>query len=163
VSPQLRHLKEALSAAVDVLTRFLATSFKVGADAAGLLRPDKLVIYFANRQDLLACAEALRVRLRGLQAQGVPFTTGIDDNGLISWGVDPPLGEGRVGRYIDDSWRTWLCNRLAIALRTVDRTRTSVSPSRYALTRLWYQGVDTRTWAWREGFPASSNSSQSRA
>lgn len=162
VSPKQRHLKEALAAAVDVFTRFRATSFKVGADAAGLLRPDKFVIYFANRQDLLACAEALCERLRELEAHGVPFTTALDEAGLISWGVDPPVSEGRVGQYIDDSWRTWLCNRLAIALHAVDRTRTSVSPCRYALMRLWYLGVDTRTWTWREGYPATSSSGQSR-
>jgi hypothetical protein len=148
ISAAAEHTKLAFAEVVALLSDSNALSLKIGPNAHGLLRPDKLVVYFERQADLFTFAEALRPRLTGLTAQGVPFSSPIDDAGLLSWGTDPPKAEAGFGWYADDSWRIWICNRLALALRAaMDPPAADVAPWRYALARLWLSGVDTRTWS----------------
>ena len=56
VSPHVDALTEVLPAAVAALTAAGASHFKVGSDAAGLLRPDKFVVYFRDAGELSAVA-----------------------------------------------------------------------------------------------------------
>jgi hypothetical protein len=122
-----------------------ALSLKIGADAYGLLRPDKCVVYFGTRDDLSQCAEQLLRRIKGTAPHGVPFSSSIDETALLSWGVDPELVAG--GTYADTSWRIWVCNRLALSLITASTMANGeVSPWRYALANLWLCSVDTNTW-----------------
>jgi len=108
------------------------------------------MVYFDSHPELIAFAERLAPRLADLTAHGVPFTAPIDDAGMLSWGVDPPRDEAAVGGYVDESWRIWICNRLALALiAAADDAATRDAPWRYALARLWLSGVDTRTWTRR--------------
>lgn len=72
------------------LIRSEAFAFKVGHDATGVLRSDKLVIYFSSRDAMEASARSLTQVLAGVSAHGVPFTCQLDPAGLISAGVDPP-------------------------------------------------------------------------
>jgi len=133
VSPQPGALADVLPVVVDALAEARASAFKVGAGVEGLLRPDKCVAYFDGFERLAGAAERLRTRLDGVEAHGVPFTAEITRDGLLSWGVDPP---GRT----HESWRLWVCTRLASALRSGRSTR-------YALERLRLEGVDPTTWA----------------
>src|SRR4029077_7004527 len=64
--------------------------FKIGSDAAGLLRPDKMVLYFPNQERLFAVASELALLLKGTTPHGVPFSAEITNDGLLSWGMDPP-------------------------------------------------------------------------
>ena len=106
-----------------------AAQFKIGAGAAGLLRPDKIVAYFPDFERLAAAAEAVSARLAGVPAQGVPFTSEIGGDGLLSWGMDPPAAErGAWGGR--ESWRLWLTHRLARALLAA---RGAASPGALAL------------------------------
>ena len=109
-----------------------APQFKVGADAAGLLRPDKIVAYFPDFEALAGAAELLREALAGVPAHGVPFTAEIAGGGLLSWGVDPPRGEGLPwAGHGQESWRLWLTHRLARALisaRAASRPRQPRQP-----------------------------------
>ena len=138
-------LPSALAPAAEVLasTRS-ATAFKLGADLPGLCRPDKLVVYFDRLDDLRAVAEELRGRLAGQPAHGVPFTAAITDDGLLSWGADPPRG---VDGVRSTSWRLWIARRLAEYLISARTSDGGVAAWRFALDRLRLSGVDTDTWA----------------
>jgi len=137
VSPDAEALDGALAVAAQALPE--ATALKVGRGLEGILRPDKIVAYFAGLDDLQAGAARLRERLDGCPAHGVPFTAPITSDGLLSWGVDPPAGA--TG---SESWRLWLAQRLADEL--VAARHSGSEPWRAALARLRLDGVDTATW-----------------
>jgi len=147
VSPRPDHIREAFAQVTMLLPTSAALSMKIGAHAHGLLRPDKLVVYFDQQHELLAFSEMLRQRLSGLSPHGVPFSAPIDDAGILSWGIDPSRATATIGRYADDSWRIWICNRLAVALiASMHSSEPEAIPWRYALTTISLAGVDTRTW-----------------
>jgi hypothetical protein len=159
VSPQPDELADVLGVVVDVLGEVRASAFKVGAGVEGLLRPDKLVAYFDSFERLAAAGDRLRTQLDGVAAHGVPFTAAISDDGLLSWGVDPPGRAQTPGMQGQESWRLWLCTRLAAALLTA-RGGVASEAWEYALERIRLEGVDPATWApsqviWRDaGAPA---------
>lgn len=144
VSPVPESLPEAMGAVIEGLARSGAHHFKVGADLYGLLRPDKLVAYFASKEALLAAIEALGSRLEGMPVQGVPFSAEAGCGGLLSWGADPLGGSESEGR----SWRQWVTNRLATALIGArDAPAGAPEPWRFALERIRLEGVDPQTFS----------------
>lgn len=153
VSPAPEALAESFGAVLDALADARAYQFKIGPDAAGLLRSDKIVAYFHGFDPLARAAEAVERHLGETPAQGVPFTSEIGGDGLISWGVDPPRSEGTGER---ESWRLWLARRLARAILDARRAGgEGGEPWRFALERLRLEGVDPATWTpgallWRE-------------
>jgi len=140
---------------LEALTAARARQFKVGRDAGGLLRADKIVSYFPSFERLAEAADAVVARLAGTPAQGVPFTSEIGGEGLLSWGMDPPRSERTWS--LGESWRAWLSMRLARDLLAARQAAaTGVEPWRFALDRLRLEGIDTETWTpgallWREG------------
>lgn len=147
VSPVPEALADGFGKVLEALAVSRAVQFKIGADAVGLLRPDKIVAYFPSFDRLAHAAEAITGILEGTPAQGVPFTAEIGGDGLLSWGVDPPAGPGWEGR---ESWRLWLVRRLARALLSgkaaAQAGEPGVEPWHFALERLRLEGVDTGTW-----------------
>ena len=158
VSPAPEALAGSFGAILDALAAARAPQLKVGAGAAGLLRPDKIVAYFPTFERLAAAAEAITPRLAGIAAQGVPFTSEIAGGGLLSWGMDPPQTAGQSWNG-PMSWRLWLTHRLARALLSARRSPDAAAapePWRFALERVRLEGVDTATWTpasglWSEG------------
>jgi hypothetical protein len=158
VSPAPEALAGSFGAILDALAAARAPQLKVGAGAAGLLRPDKIVAYFPSFERLAAAAEAMTPRLAGIAAQGVPFTSEIGGGGLLSWGMDPPPTAGQSWNG-PMSWRLWLTHRLARALLSARRSPDEAAapePWRFALERVRLEGVDTATWTpasglWSEG------------
>jgi len=153
VSPALEELPVAWSAIVEGLTAGGAFEIKVGANAAGLLRPDKLVAYFATRSALAAAADRLAWRLQGRAGHGVPFTAEIAGDGLLSWGLDPagdlhdPAVGWRSGGAAEWSWRHWLALQLARSLVAARAEGESGAGAvRFALRRVGLAGVDPETW-----------------
>lgn len=142
VSPAPEVLPESFGAILEALAAARAPQFKVGADAWGILRADKIVAYFPSFELLAAAADALASRLSGMPAQGVPFTSEIGGGGLLSWGVDPPREESATG---GESWRLWLTHRLARSLISAKSAKAE-EPWRFALERVRLEGVDTDTW-----------------
>ena len=131
---------EALATAFPVLARVFADfevrAFKVGRGPAGLLRPDKIVAYFASLDHLRIVAAALARELAGCPAQGVPFTAALGADGLLSWGIDPPPpAEG-----LAQSWRSWITGRLAGAILAVRRP--GLDPAGPVLARMSAEGVE---------------------
>jgi len=147
VSPRPENIRDAFEAVVRVLAG-RGIDFKVGPDAGGLLRPDKLVAYFREREEIDDVAEALRARLAGCPAHGVPFTAGLDDDGLLSWGLDPPESERALSWLGRESWRLWLATKLgtAIAFAKTWSSRRAVEPWRFAVERVRRLGVDVERW-----------------
>jgi hypothetical protein len=149
VSPDPTSVRDALRELVPELTLSRCVRFKVGATPAFLARPDKLVAYFSDREAALEVAEALKSRIDGLAAHGVPFSCPVDPAGVLSWGVDPPHVPGELR-----SWRTWLCAEIAEAM-------TSCGPGdrlAAARRRLAMLGIDPDSWEprpelWRDDGP----------
>ena len=77
----------------------------------------------------------------------MPFTAALADDGLLSWGMDPPHSDRIPGWSGIESWRIWVTNRLA---RNILRARAlgsgGLEPWHYALMRLGLEGVDTDGW-----------------
>jgi hypothetical protein len=154
VSPAPEALPESFGAILEALGAARAGQFKIGAGATGLLRPDKIVAYFPSFERLAEAAGAVESRLAGVPAQGIPFTSEIGGDGLLSWGMDPPVSEGAWGGR--ESWRLWLTHRLARALLAARGAAEGLEPWRFALERLRLEGIDTETWTpaaglWSEG------------
>jgi hypothetical protein len=145
VRPAVSALGAVLPVLGQVLTAAGARHFKVGPNAAGLLRPDKIVVYAEDYAELDAIGRSLSVGLAGIPAHGVPFTAQVDRDGLLSWGVDPgpdagPLGDG------PESWRWSVARRLGEYLRAADRAGLRrFHPAEFALSRLRLDGIDIRS------------------
>lgn len=147
ISVSTADLPRAFPPILEVLSATNVTQFKVGKTVAGLLRADKLVAYFKSYRDLIGTAEALKVALRGCAAQGVPFTWDLGTNGLLSMGVDPPPDRNMLSWIGPESWRMWVCNRLAVSLVAASRNAgRTLEPWRFALRRLELEGVNLPSW-----------------
>lgn len=121
--------------------------FKIGSNAAGLLRPDKMVLYFQSQERLFAVASELALRLKGTEPHGVPFSAEITSDGLLSWGMDPPQSERILAWQEPESWRLWIVRRLAAAIIAAQtEARSSLAPGQFALERLRHEGVDVDGW-----------------
>lgn len=147
ISPMPGDIVRSFEAVVDLAPESEALGFKIGADAHGLMRPDKLIVYFEAFDQLLRFFEQCSTRLDGVAAHGVPFTAQLDEDGLFSWGMDPHV-PGHLSWHSDDSWRIWVCNRLATAIREAHAAH---FPAKdvicYALARLQLAGVDVARWS----------------
>jgi hypothetical protein len=119
---------------------------KIGGDVGTLLRPDKCVMYFANRASMEATASILTDRLRAIDGHGVPFTAWFDTKGLLSWGLDPAPEASNIGRFTDSSWRIWICNRLAVACLS-SRALPVDDAWAFARASLHFSGVNCDSWA----------------
>ena len=155
VSPTCERLREAVEGVAAAIARSNAVQWKVGKGIHGLLRPDKIVVYFRQFADLQETALKIVANLQGCSSHGVPFTSELAGAGLLSWGVDPPMDARGELWSRAESWRVKVCNRLALALTQALAQRGQhqsvspaqlVSPTQFALERLRLEGVDTNTW-----------------
>jgi hypothetical protein len=95
---------------------------------------------------LQAMAAELETRLSGCAPHGTPFSAELVGEGLLSWGADPQF-DNSPGR-VPESWREYVCNRLAFALVTArSASPTDASLVRFALDRLRLDGIDPDAWA----------------
>jgi hypothetical protein len=142
VSPRADALPSVFRTIAIHLAECGATQFKVGLGTFGLLRPDKVVAYFAARDELLACGERLARDLKGVPAHGVPFTAALSGDGLLSWGVDPQRPD-----LAGASWRQWITGILAEAVAALDSESSAEDGTKAALARLASEGIDPATFA----------------
>jgi hypothetical protein len=147
ISPVCDYVKDAFQIAVEVFSHAQVPHFKIGKDAIDLLRPDKFIAYFWSLEALKEAADQLEQHLRGIPAQGVPFTAELAGNGLLSWGIDPPPDPQQLPWYGRESWRLWITNRLATALLAAKAIQMNgLEPWQFALERLRLENIDTDTW-----------------
>lgn len=146
VSPLVDDTREALEALIGALHGSRGvTGFKVGVGLSGITRPDKILVYFTELDDLYRFSDLLRGRLSGCAAHGVPFTAAVSEDGLLSWGADPPRAVSGAERTT--SWRMWVSRRLAEYLVSAEAAGLkTLEPWQYALERLALAGIDTDTW-----------------
>ncbi len=141
VSPHPDALAEVLGVLPRALAGTPAAVFKLGSDAAGLLRPDKLVIYLRDAGELTVTAGELANALAGTPPHGVPFSAGLAGDGLLSWGGDPSPDEAPAGDRAE-SWRLSVCRRLADSLSAARQAPLRrLAPADFALGRLALDGV----------------------
>jgi len=139
VSPRPQALPDAFTFIVQTFVQAEVRSFKVGRGVEGLLRPDKIMAYFDERSQMEAVIAQLMNRLRGCPVQGVPFTADEGGDGLLSSGVDPPLGDTAA------SWRAWVTAKLAAGL-VARRDQPPADAVAGTLSDLRSIGVDTGRW-----------------
>lgn len=132
---------EALQLVAERGRQFGLCAFKIAADANGLHRSDKFVMYFVDRDALRRAAAILQPALAHIPGMGVPFTAGIAGTDILSWAMDP---RGVAGAH--QSWRGWITRRLASAL-AAGRARSARERVARALAAARAAGVDTETWA----------------
>jgi hypothetical protein len=104
------------------------------------------VAYYTRLDQLEAAAERLSATLRGLRAQGVPFSVALDKSGLLSWGADPGDRAEPPGPLRQTSWRRWVTARLGTALGSALAAGAPVPAWHFAIDRLSLEGVDPRRW-----------------
>lgn len=147
ISPTCAALPESFGKIVAAFTELAVPHFKVGKDRYGLLRADKMVAYFPSYAAIQAAEKALSVVLKDVPAQGVPFTAGLDERGLLSWGMDPPKSANSLPWQGRESWRLWLTNQLAVSLQSAQGLLgEGAQPWQFACDRLRLEGVDPSTW-----------------
>jgi hypothetical protein len=147
VSPLAKTIPEAFARTLEMLSASHALRFKIGRDVYGLLRPDKLVAYFPTFEAVAEASESLRAVLHDCPAHGVPFTAELTDDGMLSWGMDPPRDQHLLGWQEFESWRLWLTNRLATSLIAARAAKTGpIEPWRFAMERIALEGINTATW-----------------
>jgi hypothetical protein len=148
VSPACHEVRAGFQAAAESAAESRAFYLKVGSDVHGLLRPDKIVVYFRDFADLQETAAQVMEKLEHCPAHGVPFTAEIGGDGLLSWGIDPPAERHAVAWLERESWRQRISNILACAL-TIARTAgiNGIAATSFAMERLRLEGIDTETWA----------------
>jgi hypothetical protein len=147
VSPAVDAVRWVFPEVLGAVTSHRPFACKVGKGMYGLLRADKMVIYFARRDDLHGAASAVADALSGVSAQGVPFSSAITADGLLSWGIDPPDDVGLAGLLRSESWRERLTNQMAAALVGASPRGDGLDAVvRFVLRRLEAHGIDVRTW-----------------
>lgn len=147
ISPTFEVLGDIFPTLVKIFTDLQIPQFKVGGkQIAGLLRSDKIIAYFDDFESLKKAADLIISSLPNTPAQGVPFTSELDNNGLLSWGIDPPSKEKLLKWQERESWRVWLTNRLAIGILSAKLSNSSLEPWEFALYRLEGEGVEPKTW-----------------
>lgn len=137
LSPRIDMLPGIFPRLVETCHAMEVPAFKIGCSSRGLLRADKLVAYFANRDHLAAVADDLAVSLRETPVHGVPFTPPLDSSGLLSWGFDPAGGAG--------SWRLWIAHVIADAVHRAPGATVTATVA-HVRAVLHAQGVDADTW-----------------
>ena len=140
VSPVVRDVATTLGVILTHAPLLGVPAWKVGADLAGLHRPDKIVLYLASAERADRVASALALALGGFAAQGVPFTGQVGTTGIVSRGRD----------VAGTSWRADVCRVVADSLCA---TRATLGPrarpadvADEALARLADRGLDVDTW-----------------
>jgi hypothetical protein len=162
VSPACDRVRDAVEAVAEAVAHSNALQWKVGRGIHGLLRPDKMVVYFHHFADLQEVALKIMDRLQGCASHGVPFTAELTGGGLLSWGVDPPGDATRELSWLGgESWRGKVCNRLAAALVHAQNCNReegkgdsveATNAAQFATQRLRLEGIDTDTWTPTHGF-----------
>ncbi len=140
VSPAVRDVATTLGVILTHAPLLGVPAWKVGADLAGLHRPDKIVLYLASAERADRVAAALALTLGGTAAQGVPFTGQVGASGIVSRGRD----------VAGTSWRADVCRMVAESLcssrASLGLQAAAADVADDALAVLASRGIDVATW-----------------
>jgi len=139
VCPKADFFPRAIPQILQAFSSQDVATFKVGSDPIGVIRPDKVVAYFSTYVEMEAVLPSIREIVPPEHAQGTPFTAPLTSNGSVSWGFDPPILKETASLRERESWRVWVCNRIAPAGSCLqsrrDRYRVDLSISRMVWDR----------------------------
>jgi hypothetical protein len=140
VSPHIDDYLPVFAETVKILSTSKVYCFKTGSNYHGIMRPDKLVVYFDNFEDLKDTAQKIYHSTGNFSAQGVPFSAPILDTLMLSWGMDPPAGKRKP-----ISWRLWITKELASGI-VEGKKMLADEPWQYAVQYIRAKGFKTDTW-----------------
>ena len=147
ISPVPEQLPDVFLKSIPVLSVSKAFHFKKGSTKQGLTRPDKMVVYFSDKKSLFEAATILEPILNHYSVQGVPFTCQLGKTGMLSYGIDPPVENGPVGK-IDGSWRMNVTGHLALAiLQARQEIHAPEKILRFIEAKLWATGICMQNWS----------------
>lgn len=145
ISPLLDELPGVFAKSLPIITNSQAFSFKVGATLQGLLRPDKMVVYFFSENAMLKTASLIMEKITGHTPQGVPFSFQLDSTGLLSSGEDSL--DGGTNNADGESWRAEITSQLARLLVQSATDHLSWNQTLDFIHAMMEQkGIDTRCW-----------------
>jgi len=151
LSPQPDHLFAVLPEVAAITERLGVSSFKIARTLRGMLRPDKMVLYWPGLEDALAASPELLHLTSGVPGHRVPFTARIEGSDTLSYGIDPPLRE-LVVPWQSPSWRGWVVEKLVGAMVAAQLSPAIGSSAwQHALWGAHRAGIDTKTWSPRQG------------
>jgi hypothetical protein len=140
VSPSPDQVRPALRTVLTATPLRSAVALKLGRGLPGLLRPDKMVVYFLTQAELLDAGRFLETALAGITPHGVPFSGTMTRDGLLSYGVDPASDVEALSDR--ESWRQRVTRLLGDSLATSHRSKAQpVPPWMFAVLRLTLEGV----------------------
>ena len=146
ISPSLADTPRAIEVVLPVISESSAVAVKVGNFLGGLTRPDKMVAYFSDQHDLVATASKIAVATRRLTAHGVPFTSDLAGNGLLSWASDD-LSNEMDNPDASSSWRILVTRSLARGLVESYRLGHPIDVAvEHAKSAAEVAGIDTVNW-----------------
>ena len=140
VSPHIDDYFPVFAEVVKILTTSNVYCFKTGSNYHGIVRPDKLVVYFDNPEDLKNTAQKIYNCTASFSPQGVPFSAPVFDSLMLSWGIDPPTGKKAA-----ISWRAWITKELAAGI-IEGKKMLADEPWQFALQYIRLKGFNTETW-----------------
>jgi hypothetical protein len=146
ISPAIHDLPIVFDRAIRVLSVSQTLSFKTGSTIQGLLRPDKMVAYFESIEALMETATLLKKEFTGYAPHGVAFTAQVDETGMLSWGVDPPLTD--ILSVIEaGSWRLKVTDQLALAIMQAQTDKLNLRESiHFIKAKLLSVGINPENW-----------------
>ena len=146
ISPQVNDLAASFEKIILALNTSTAYCFKTGNTVKDLLRPDKMVAYFKNKDDVIKTADALSTQLKNCSVHGVPFTKQLDKKGLLSFGVDPSKKD--ILKLIEGgSWRSTVTDKLAAAIIQAQQNNLDhVQAINFIGAKLLAAGINTQDW-----------------
>jgi hypothetical protein len=89
ISPSPKETPEVFSKVISLCNTHSVSAFKIGSTSLGIHRPDKFILYFKDQNSAFLFASYLVPILSMYNAQGVPFTFPLTENGILSFGIDP--------------------------------------------------------------------------
>ena len=122
-----------------------AVEAKVASSTHGLHRPDALVIYGNDSDDIPAIASGLLAVTATAPPSAMTFSPPFAASANVFWGIDPLTPEHLV---YGESWRRAVCTRCAHLVARLHKS-TGANPIKSAmagLLRFQLEGVDTQTW-----------------
>jgi len=146
ISPVISDLPKVFQHVIPILSASSVFNFKIGGNIEALLRPDKMVVYFESFERLMETASLLKKELTGYRSQGVPFTSQIDEQGILSWGVDP--ADTDVLSTIEaGSWRLKVTDQLALVILQAQKDKLNLQRSiQFIKAKLLSVGINTENW-----------------
>ncbi|MBL9164740.1 MAG: hypothetical protein JNL18_18575 [Planctomycetaceae bacterium] len=143
-------LLSRLQLLLDAIAATDAPAFKIASNRYGIARADKFIVYGRTEKALRQIVDSLHPVVSDIErTQPVPFTSAALDNGSVSWAYDPPIDRFTLSWLDRESWRVWICNRIAVSLQLAKLDK-AMEPWQFAMLRLEWDGIDTLHWRLRD-------------